>query len=69
MIYPIPDHLINMPNRTSFELDRNSTLTGSSQGIFLGRILAFIKNVPPRDNCPWQVALRALSLWSEVTRF
>ena len=25
---------------------------------------AFIKNVPSRDNCPWQVTLRALFLGS-----
>jgi len=30
--------------------------------IFLRRILSFIKNLPPRDNCPWQVTIRALSL-------
>ena len=29
---------------------------------FLREILLFIKNVPPRDNCPWQVTLRALSM-------
>ena len=32
--------------------------------IFLGRILSFIKNVPSRDNCPWQVTLRAPFLGS-----
>ena len=31
---------------------------------FLERVISFIKNVPSRDNCPWLVTLRALSLQS-----
>ena len=30
--------------------------------IFLRKILSFIKNVPSRHNCPWQLTLRVLSL-------
>ena len=32
--------------------------------ICLGLGLSYIKNVPSRDNCPWQVTPRALSLGS-----
>ena len=32
--------------------------------IFLWRVLASIKNVPSRDDCPWQVTLRDPTLES-----
>ena len=35
----------------------NCPFRGHSEGNYI-----IIKNVPPRDNCPWQVTLRALSL-------
>ena len=51
-----------MQNFISFLMEL--TFFENLENFFIGRVLSFIKNVPSRDNCPWQVTLEALSLGS-----